>query len=180
MQYSIIVGIGANLTSPIHGTPIDTCRWAIRRIVALPKIRVAAASSFYLTAPVPASDQPDFVNAAVRLTGLAEPEAFLQVLHAIEAEAGRVRGAVNAARVLDLDLLAVDNLISRGPGLILPHPRLAERAFVLYPLCDIAPDWRHPLLGLTALELRERLPPQHIECLPESREDLLFPTRPLT
>jgi 2-amino-4-hydroxy-6-hydroxymethyldihydropteridine diphosphokinase len=137
-------------------------------------------SALYRTAPVPASDQPDFINAVVHLVADVEPVPFLRQLHHIEAEAGRVRGEPNAARVLDLDLLAVDQIVVPGPGLILPHPRMAERAFVLHPLCDVAPDWRHPQLGLTAAELRDLLPPQRIERLADTNEDLLLRARVLT
>lgn len=108
---------------------------------------VEACSPWYRTAPVPASDQPWFVNgvAAVR-TGL-DPEALLAALLAAEAEIGRVRQARNAPRGIDLDLLDNDGLVREAPGLILPHPRMAVRAFVLAPLADIAPDWRHPVSG---------------------------------
>ena len=126
---------------------------------------LAATSAWYRTAPVPRSEQPDFINGVVLLTGGIEPATLLARLHAIEAEAGRVRSVPNAARVLDLDLLAAGGRVIDSPGLVLPHPRLAERAFVLYPLCDVAPGWRHPILGRTALELRDALPPQRIERL---------------
>ena len=82
-----------------------------------------------------------------------EPVALLERLHGIEAEAGRVRGELNAARTLDLDLLAMDDLVVTGAGLTLPHPRLQDRAFVLLPLLDVAPFWVHPLLGGTAAGL---------------------------
>ena len=84
----------------------------------------------------------------------------MRLLHAVEAEFGRARAVPNAARVLDLDLLAYDDLVSQpGAWPLLPHPRMAERAFVLLPLADLAPDWRHPVLGRTARELAEALPP---------------------
>lgn len=153
MAETLLLGLGANLPDA-HGRPaLDTCRWAVERVAGLRGLRLRAVSRWYRTAPVPPSGQPDFVNGVALLSGDVEPEALLEALHGIEAEAGRVRGAANAARVLDLDLLAVDEVVRRGPGLILPHPRLAERAFVLCPLCDVAPDWRHPVLGRTAREL---------------------------
>lgn len=157
MTDRILVAIGANLPDAAGRPALETCRWAARRLGRLPGLELRAVSRWYRTAPVPASDQPDYINGVALLSGEVEPEALLERLHAIEAQAGRVRGAVNAARVLDLDLLAIDALVLPGPGLILPHPRMAGRAFVLYPLCDVAPDWRHPLLGETAQVLRGRV-----------------------
>lgn len=180
MKHTLLVGLGANLTSSCFGPPIGTCRWAIGQIVSMTGIEFASMSAFYRSAPIPASAQPDYVNAVVKLNGTVDPRSFLQDLHRIEARAGRVRGEVNAARVLDLDLLAAGALVSAAPDLVLPHPRLAERAFVLYPLCDVAPDWQHPLLHRTAAELRDALPPQSIERLPDTTEDLLLRSRALT
>lgn len=180
MRHPILIGVGANLESATLGQPIDACRWAFRRVVSISDGAVVRTSSFYRTAPVPASDQPDFINAVFAIDADFEPEPFLQRLHDIEAEAGRVRSTPNAARILDLDLLAMGDLVRPGPGLVLPHPRLADRAFVLYPLCDVAPGWRHPSLGLTASELRDRLPPQRIEQLPDATEDLLLRMPTLT
>jgi 2-amino-4-hydroxy-6-hydroxymethyldihydropteridine diphosphokinase len=150
---TILVALGANLPTAEGRAPLATCRWAVEQVAALPGLRLEAVSRWYRTAPVPASTQPDYVNGVARLSGEAEPGALLQALHGIEAAAGRVRGAVNAARVLDLDLLAVDAVVAEGPALRLPHPRLQERAFVLAPLCDVAPGWVHPRLGRTAAEL---------------------------
>jgi 2-amino-4-hydroxy-6-hydroxymethyldihydropteridine diphosphokinase len=146
----ILVALGANLPDQTGRTALETCRWAADRLAQLPDLRLMSRSRWYRTAPVPRSDQPDYVNGVVRLSGAAEPHALLARLHAIEAEAGRVRGAANAARTLDLDLLAIGGLVVNNRGLVLPHPRVAERAFVLRPLCDVAPDWRHPLLHETA------------------------------
>ena len=152
---TILVAVGANLPDR-HGRPaLETCRRAVERVANSTRLRLDAVSPWYRTSPVPASDQPDYVNAVARFSGDAEPGELLRRLQAIEAEAGRVRGAPNAARVLDLDLLAIDDLVLTEIGLILPHPRLEERAFVLYPLCDVAPEWRHPLLSRRAEELRD-------------------------
>ena len=151
----IFVGLGANLPSPEFGTPRATLMAALEAFAAR-GIHVAARSRWYRSAPVPVSDQPWFVNGVVRVeTGLG-PESLLAVLHEIEAAFGRHRRQRGEARILDLDLLAFHNRISPGhnrisPGkegaLVLPHPRLHLRAFVLLPLAEIAPDWRHPRLG---------------------------------
>ncbi|GAC1482492.1 MAG: 2-amino-4-hydroxy-6-hydroxymethyldihydropteridine diphosphokinase [Acetobacteraceae bacterium] len=153
MAETVLVALDANLPDGEGRSALETCRRAAERLGGRPGLRLVALSRWYRTAPVPASDQPDYINGVARLSGAAEPASTLAWLHALEAEAGRVRGAANAARVLDLDLLAIDDVVVERPGLVLPHPRLAERAFVLAPLCDVAPGWRHPLLGRRADEL---------------------------
>jgi 2-amino-4-hydroxy-6-hydroxymethyldihydropteridine diphosphokinase len=114
---------------------------------------------------VPASDQPWFINGVVAAeTGLG-PVELLGVLHGVEASFGRERTEKNGARTLDLDLLAYDDRISATESPILPHPRLQERAFVLVPLVEVAPNWRHPVLGVTATALLARLSPQEVAAI---------------
>ena len=98
-----------------------------------------------------------------RLEGAAEPARLLAQIQAIEARAGRRRGVANAARTLDLDIIAIDDLVRDAPDPVLPHPRAHQRAFVLVPLADVAPAWRHPLLQRCVRRLIEELPPQSIE-----------------
>ena len=150
---TILVALGANLTDERGRTPLQTCQWAAARLDGLCGLHLRAVSRWYRTAPVPASGQPDFVNGVVLLSGAVEPRELLHALHGLEAEAGRTRGVVNAARVLDLDLIAVDGMQVSAPDLVLPHPRMAVRAFVLAPVCDVAPGWRHPDSGQTAAEM---------------------------
>lgn len=147
--HTIFVGLGSNL-----GDRIAHCRFAVGRLEEDGSIRVTGRSRFYLTEPQKYREQDWFVNAVVRgETGLA-PEAVLARLKEIERRAGRKPGGIRfGPRVLDLDLLFYDALVLDLPGLTLPHPRLAERRFVLQPLCDIDPDIRHPVLGKTAREL---------------------------
>lgn len=142
----IVVGLGANLPSPVHGGPRETLEAAL---AALDRagLRVVARSAWYETAPVPVSDQSWYVNGVAIVTSPLPAAGVLGVLHRIEAAFGRVRTEVNAPRVLDLDLLAYGDAVSTDWPL-LPHPRLHERAFVLRPLADVAPDWHHPVLGL--------------------------------
>jgi 2-amino-4-hydroxy-6-hydroxymethyldihydropteridine diphosphokinase len=154
----ILLGIGSNLAAPGFATPLAT---AAAAIAMLPEIGVALArlSRWYLSEPLPPSAQPWYVNAVAAVeTGLG-PIALLDRLLALETRFGRRRGARNAARTLDLDLLDYNGREEAGGRLVLPHPRLHERRFVLAPLCEIAPDWHHPRLGLAAAELLERLPP---------------------
>lgn len=111
-------------------------------------ILVAASSSWYATAPIPKSEQPDFVNGVVRVVTTLDPPSLLLLLHRIEDDFGRVRVNRNEARVLDLDLIDYAGRVqSSEGGPILPHPRAHERGFVLVPLREIAPRWRHPVTG---------------------------------
>lgn len=149
----ILIAIGANLPGPSGESALETCRWAVQQLDRLTGFRLVGLSRWYSTAPVPASDQPNYVNGVAHLEGETDPVAMLGRLQAIENAAGRIRSVLNAARVLDLDLLAIDRLYFANAQLILPHPRLQDRAFVLAPLCDVAPTWRHPVLGHSARDL---------------------------
>lgn len=102
---------------------------------------------------MPPSNQPWFINAVASLTTGFGAEELLAVLQATETRFGRVRSAPNAARPVDLDLLDYRGEVRQAPFLTLPHPRLHERRFVLAPLAEIVPNWRHPLSGLTAIQL---------------------------
>jgi 2-amino-4-hydroxy-6-hydroxymethyldihydropteridine diphosphokinase len=154
----IFVALGANLPSPVHGGPRETLEAALGALDAA-GLAVGQRSAWYETAPVPASDQPWYVNGVAIVTTALGAAAVLETLHGIEAAFGRVRDQVNAPRVLDLDLLAYDDLVSAGSP-VLPHPRLHERAFVLRPLADVAPDWRHPTLGRSIPEMLAAIGPE--------------------
>ena len=161
----ILVGIGSNLPSSASDAPEDNCRKALE-LIGKAGIKVAGVSRFYKTAPVPASDQPWYVNAVASVETDLPPEAVLEKLLEIEAAVGRERAERNAARIVDLDLLAYDNRVLDGDRLTLPHPRLPERAFVLLPLKDIAPDWVHPVTKQSLAGLVGALDPaQKIEIL---------------
>jgi 2-amino-4-hydroxy-6-hydroxymethyldihydropteridine diphosphokinase len=164
----ILVGLGSNLTTAQFPTSEQILEAAINALIKR-NIEVLLRSSWYRSAPIPASDQPWFVNGVASLRTQMAPQDLLQALHDVEAEYGRIRGARNASRTLDLDLLAYRDLVIDEPGGVnLPHPRLAERAFVLQPLAELAPCWRHPVTGLTPAEMLAGLPPgQLVERLSE-------------
>ncbi|WP_019643886.1 2-amino-4-hydroxy-6-hydroxymethyldihydropteridine diphosphokinase [Novispirillum itersonii] len=151
-----LVAVGANLPSRF-GTPQQACQSALTRLEADGDIQILTRSGWWETAPVPVSDQPWYVNGVAQIETTLPPEALLARLHAVEAEMGRVRTVTNAARVIDLDLIAYDDRRLDG-AVVLPHPRLHQRAFVLAPLCDFAPGWVHPGLGQTAEALLNALP----------------------
>jgi 2-amino-4-hydroxy-6-hydroxymethyldihydropteridine diphosphokinase len=153
----ILIALGSSL--PFCGlSPQETVRAAIRAIdIEAP---VAAVSRLYRSPAWPDPSDPPFINSVISVRYGGSPDDLLASLHQIESSFGRRRGHKNAPRTIDLDLLAFRELIRRGTaaGLALPHPRMAERDFVLAPLCDIAPGWRHPTLGVTASDLLAALP----------------------
>lgn len=151
------------------GTPAATLAAAVAAIER-ENLGTLTVSPFYASAPVPRSDQPWYVNAVIAMEGctVVEADQLLGRLHRLEDRFGRERNARWAARTLDLDLLAFDQRIfgwqRRQPGpddgsLIVPHARLHERLFVLRPLADLLPAWRHPVLGHSVAQMLADLPP---------------------
>lgn len=159
---TILVAIGANLAGPDGAPPLQTCRRAAAALDGIPGLRLRALSRWFRTAPVPPSGQPDYVNGVALLTGGISPEALLAALQAIEQAHGRVRGVPDAARTLDLDIIAMGDLLRDAPDPVLPHPRAQLRGFVLRPLLDVAPSWVHPRLRRDAAALLAALPPQDV------------------
>lgn len=154
----ILIGLGSNLAGEPYGSPREVCVAAMAALEAR-GLRILSRSSWFRTAPVPASDQPWFVNGVASVATPLDPGELLALLHEVEADFGRVRRVRNEARVLDLDLLAHGDVVADGrEGPLLPHPRLHERAFVLLPLAEVAPDWRHPRSGRSVAELIRDLP----------------------
>ncbi len=163
MDKEIYIGLGGNIPHPRYGPPQATLQAAL---AALERHGVTArrVSPWYRTAPVPASDQPWYFNAVAEISANLSADQLLAELHAVEDQFGRVRSVPNAPRIIDLDLLDFRGEIAPG-GLgkaILPHPRLIDRAFVLRPLADLAPNWRHPVSGASIQALVAALPADQI------------------
>lgn len=149
----IYVGLGANLPSTDYTSPQATLGAALDGFAAA-GVAVVARSPWYRSAPVPRSDQPWFVNGVAAVETALTPEALLSALHRIEAAFGRVRRERWGPRIIDLDLIAFHDTVLAAPGgPEIPHPRMHERAFVLLPLADLAPDWRHPVTNRTVQDL---------------------------
>ncbi|MBC7286236.1 2-amino-4-hydroxy-6-hydroxymethyldihydropteridine diphosphokinase [Hoeflea sp.] len=152
----IFVALGANLPSS-YGSPYETLQ-AAKKAMQDKGITIAASSRTWLTAPVPVSDQPWYHNEVARVETTLSPYELLEVLQDIENGFGRVRTVRNAPRILDLDLIGYHAEILDKPELIVPHPRMHKRAFVLLPLREVAENWAHPVLGMTLDDLIVNLP----------------------
>ncbi len=163
IDYLVLIGLGANLPGADGRSPRDTCQAALDAL-ADAGVGVARRSRWYASAPQPPSDQPWFVNAVAALDTDLDAISLLRLLLAVERQFGRERRQRWAARVLDLDLLCHGRAVidDADGGLVLPHPRLHDRAFVLAPLAEIAPGWRHPVSGRTATALLAACPSDQI------------------
>ena len=173
---NVLISLGCNQNS-VWGDATLTIAHALKRL-ADEFQQPPKTSRLFATPAFPAGAGPDFVNAACTIQSSLAPNEILQKLHGIEAEALRNRDKRWAPRTLDLDLLAIDDLVlpdlpgwktwhdlpldvqmkSAPEQLILPHPRLQDRSFVLVPLTEVAPDWTHPILGKSVIAMRDALP----------------------
>lgn len=159
----IFIGAGANLPHPSYTSPRETLQAALLELDRQ-EVRILRYSRWYRTAPVPVSDQPWYVNVVAEVAAMLSADELLAALHGVEDLFGRVRSVPNAPRLIDLDLLDFRGEIAAPhPGkATLPHPRMAERAFVLRPLADLAPSWRHPISGKSIQDLLMTLPADQV------------------
>ncbi len=149
MDAAVIVALGSNLSGH-YDSPQRVLEAALEAMKQA-GIGLVSVSPFWRSQAWPDPSDPDYVNAVCLVRTDLAPGALLALLHGIEREFGRDRGVANAPRILDLDLIAYGRLVSSEPAL--PHPRAHERLFVMGPLAQIAPEWVHPVLGLTAGDL---------------------------
>jgi 2-amino-4-hydroxy-6-hydroxymethyldihydropteridine diphosphokinase len=176
-----LIAVGSNMR--LAGRPLESAVSSILGELEDENISLRRVSRFFRTPSFPAGSGPDYVNAAFSVAFDGSPQALLEALHRIEARYGRERNVRWAARTMDLDLIAGGDLVlpdavtltawqdlpledqmTRAPEqLILPHPRLQDRAFVLVPLNDVAPDWRHPTLGKTVAQMLADLPQKDVD-----------------
>ncbi len=152
-MHDAFLGIGSNV-----GDKEQNIAKAISLVSRMERTVIEKSSSLYKTEPVGYSDQDWFVNAVIRIKTPMNPNELLTALLAIEQELGRQRGRKWGPRIIDLDILFYDGLILEEDGLTLPHPHLHDRAFVLKPICEIAPDFMHPVLQRSLSAIYDELP----------------------
>ncbi len=150
----MLIAIGSNRRHHRHGPPRGVVRAAMAALEGQ-GLAVVAVSQIHTTAPVGPGGR-SFANAAVVVATALSPRAVLNAIKAVERDFGRKPGQRWGDRVLDLDIIGAGSSVIAESGLVVPHPRMAERRFVLDPLVEIAPDWRHPLLHATVRQLRAR------------------------
>lgn len=150
---AILIAYGSNLPSVTMIAESWSASQAFAQVVKTLQERgliVNKISRLWRSMAWPDASQPPYVNAVMSVDTRLEPQALLHLLHDVEVTAGRVRNVRNAPRILDLDIIAYGRIVLHDGGVILPHPRAHERAFVMGPIVDIFPDWLHPVLGETA------------------------------
>ena len=160
----MFIAIGGNLPDMQGRSALLNCKAAVESLRVLPGLRFAGLSPWYETAPIPAGG-PTYINGVAWLVGQIDPAELLRRLQVIETRGGRVRSVLNAPRTLDLDIIGIGSLVRDMPDPIVPHPRAHLRRFVMQPLCDLRPDWVHPVLGQSAADILESLPEQEIKRL---------------
>ena len=157
-----IIAIGSNI-----GDKLENSRQGIAALESSGKLEIVCQSSFYLTEPVGYTDQPWFINSVLMAHTNLAPLQLMQFLKKMERQCGRVDSDIrNGPRVLDFDIIFYNDWVIESNELIIPHPRMHERGFVLKPLDEIAPDWIHPVFQKTVNRLLHEIGDQHEECIP--------------
>ena len=164
--HQVYLSVGSNM-----GDPLVNCRQGIENLCADGQVRLLARSPFYRTQPVDYLDQDWFVNAALLVQTELAPFDLLDKTQHIQSEMGRKGDAIRfGPRILDLDIIFYGKKVIDTPHLVVPHPRMHKRRFVLQPICDIDPGVVHPLLGRTMQELLQQLPTEGQEMVPCSSD----------
>jgi len=175
----LIIGVGGNLNSSDGLHPIQVGKKAILQMQSF-SIKVQKVSSWYVSEPIPISDQPNFFNCIVFANTYLNEFDILKNLHQIEANLGRLRVNINEPRSIDLDLIDFCNRISKDNRLIIPHPRAHLRRFVMEPIAEIDPSWVHPIQKLNAKQILSKLKKQKIKIYEEHKIiDWFFYTKAL-
>jgi 2-amino-4-hydroxy-6-hydroxymethyldihydropteridine diphosphokinase len=167
-ENKIIIGIGGNIHSSDGLHPIEIGEKALKSMRQL-SINIEKKSSWYLSDPIPKSDQPKFFNSIVFAKTTLNEFDLLATLHDIENNFGRVRKNINEARVIDLDLIDYSSKILKNKNIVIPHPRAHLRRFVMQPLAEVEKNWIHPILKLSATDILNGLETQEIELFVKSK-----------
>jgi 2-amino-4-hydroxy-6-hydroxymethyldihydropteridine diphosphokinase len=154
------ISIGSNL-----GDKLDNCRNGFAALGETDGIIVEDLSKYYQTEPMGYTDQPWFVNAAARILTSLAPLDLLKALKSLESEFGRINNVRFGPRTLDFDIIFYNDMVIEIPDLIIPHPRMYEREFVLRPICDLAPDLIHPVLKKSSRQLLADLAAENQKCI---------------
>ena len=161
-QNKLIIAIGGNIKASDGTHPIDVGKKAIKLLENF-LIFVEKKSCWYISDPIPISDQPKYFNSVIVARTSLNAFDVLNILHKIEKQLGRVRNKVNESRVIDLDLIDYSNNILKKNNLIIPHPRAHLRRFVMEPLAELEPNWTHPIIKINANQILKKLNKQNIK-----------------
>lgn len=153
MEACVFLSIGSNV-----GNRVENCRRAVEELGGNNRIRLISVSSLYETEPIGYEDQPLFINLAVKIETTLTPSALLQTIKTIERKLGRVETFRWGPRIIDIDIIIYDNLVISDRHLVLPHPRMQERAYVLIPLLELDKNLKHTVTGKTLDEMIKELP----------------------
>ena len=156
----ILIAFGSNLESKAYGSPLNNCKQGIKLIKK--NFFVSKVSRLYETEPIPKSNQSWYINGVLEIFSPLKPHDILKKLLFLERLLGRKRKFKNEPRIIDFDLLCYGNIIFNNSKITIPHPRIHKRSFVLKPICDINPNWEHPVLKKKANVLLKKLANQKI------------------